>query len=60
MEQIIIQVKDKEKAKVLLDLLAVLDFVDSVKTGATEEGEGETTVREEAADCFVVKYHVNR
>jgi hypothetical protein len=32
MEQLIVQVKDKEKAKMLLDLLAALDFVHSVQT----------------------------
>ena len=39
MEQIVVQVKDKAKAKVLLELLAALDFVDSVKTGQTKEQE---------------------
>ncbi|MEZ4512338.1 MAG: hypothetical protein R3C62_10710 [Chloroflexota bacterium] len=32
MEQIIIHIKDKQKARRLFDLLAVLDFVDSVET----------------------------
>lgn len=41
MEQIIVQVRDKEKAKVLLELLAALDFVDSVKTSQTTEGDSE-------------------
>lgn len=36
MEQIIVQVRDKEKAKMLLELLAALDFVDSVKTAHTD------------------------
>jgi hypothetical protein len=37
MEQILIQVKNKEKAKILLELLGALDFVDFVKTSSTEE-----------------------
>lgn len=36
MEQIVIQVRDKEKAKMLLELLAALDFVDSVKASHAE------------------------
>ena len=39
MEKIEIQVKDKKKAKILLDLLKSLKFVDSVKTGATKDVE---------------------
>ncbi|HEX9922673.1 MAG TPA: hypothetical protein VGD99_08415 [Anaerolineae bacterium] len=43
MEQILITVKDKEKAKVLLELLAALDFVDSVNASSSEEmTEGES------------------
>lgn len=52
MEQIVVQVRDKGKAKALFELLAALDFVDSVKTSATEEVEVKATVREEAADFF--------
>ncbi|GAB4418517.1 MAG: hypothetical protein Fur0044_14520 [Anaerolineae bacterium] len=52
MEQIVVQVRDKEKAKVLFELLTALDFVDSVKTSETEDVEGKATVREEAADFF--------
>jgi hypothetical protein len=36
MEQIVVQIKDKEKAKVLFELLTALDFVASVKSGETE------------------------
>ncbi len=36
MEQIIVQVRDKEKARILLELLAALDFVESVKTSRAE------------------------
>lgn len=31
MEQIVVQVRDKDKAKILLELLSALDFVDFVK-----------------------------
>ncbi len=54
MEQIVIQVRDKEKAKVLFELLTALDFVDSVKTSEAEEVERKATVREEAADFFAL------
>ncbi|MCI5218287.1 MAG: hypothetical protein D3914_03625 [Candidatus Electrothrix sp. LOE2] len=37
MEKIVIQVENKEKAKMLLDLLAALDFVDSVQTEQAEK-----------------------
>ncbi len=52
MEQIIIQVKDKAKAKMLLELLVALDFVNSVKTSGTEEVEQGLTGPEESSDFF--------
>jgi hypothetical protein len=52
MEQIIVQVRDKTKAKVLFELLTALDFVDSVQTSETEEVEVDATVREETLDFF--------
>lgn len=52
MEQVVVQVRDKGKAKALFELLAALDFVDSVKTSATEEVEVKAAVGEEAADFF--------
>ena len=42
MEQIVVRVRDKEKAKMLLDLLAALDFVDSVQSGQSETSEQDT------------------
>jgi hypothetical protein len=54
MEQIIIQVRDKEKAKVLFELLTALDFVDSVQTSGVEEVEEKTAVQEETADFFAL------
>ena len=52
MEQIVVQVRNKEKAKVLFELLTALDFVDSVKTSATDEVEGEATDQKEPFDFF--------
>ena len=52
MEQIVVQVGDKEKAKVLYELLTALDFDDSVKTGKSEEVEAGSTTREEPLDFF--------
>lgn len=37
MEHIVVQVRDKDKAKILLELLSALDFVDSVQAGHTAE-----------------------
>lgn len=42
MEKIVIQVENKEKAKMLLDLLTALDFVDSVQSGQSEISEQDT------------------
>lgn len=52
MEQIVVQVRDKEKAKVLFDLLTALDFVDSVVTSETEEIEVKVAAQEEPLDFF--------
>jgi len=52
MEQIVVQVKDKEKAKVLFELLTALDFVDSVRTSASEESEVASAAQEELLDFF--------
>ncbi|MCI5218593.1 MAG: hypothetical protein D3914_05245 [Candidatus Electrothrix sp. LOE2] len=43
MEQIVVRVRDKEKAKMLLDLLTALDFVDSVQAGQSETVEQGTS-----------------
>jgi hypothetical protein len=42
MEQIVIQVKNKEKAKILHELLASLDFVEFVRM-ATKDNDTEET-----------------
>jgi len=54
MEQIVVQVRDKEKTKVLLELLAALDFVDSVHTSEPEEVGPDSTTREEPLDFFLL------
>lgn len=51
MEQIIVQIRDKEKAKMLLELLAALDFVYSVKTSPAEN---EAASQEEPLDFFAL------
>lgn len=48
MEQIVIQVKNKEKAKILYELLASLDFVEFVRT-VTKEND-----TEEVEDFFAL------
>ena len=50
MEQIIIQIKNKEKANLLLELLRALDFVDLVKVSETTETEA--APEEEISDFF--------
>lgn len=52
MEQIAVQVKDKEKAKMLLDLLKALDFVDSVSAISHENDETKETTQIEVSDFF--------
>ncbi len=51
MEQIIVQVRDKEKARMLLELLAALDFVESVKTSRAEAA---TESQEYPSDFFAL------
>jgi dsDNA-specific endonuclease/ATPase MutS2 len=41
MEQILIQVSNKEKAKILLELLESLDFVDFIEAKVKEESDVE-------------------
>lgn len=52
MEQIVVQVKDKQKAKALFDLLTALDFVDSVKATDTEEREAQEGIQKDPSDFF--------
>jgi hypothetical protein len=56
MERIIVQVKDKEKARMLSEFLAALDFVSSVETGEAGEFEADSgailVVDEESSDFF--------
>lgn len=48
MEEIIIRVKDKDKAKALYDLLRALDFVDSIATDSRTENADEQIQEDEA------------
>lgn len=52
MERIIVQVKDKEKAKMLSEFLAALDFVSSVETGGAGEFESDSGTAEGSLDFF--------
>lgn len=52
MQQIIIQVKDKNKARKLFELLTELDFVSSVKTSEAIDAEASTTTPKEPSDFF--------
>ena len=52
MEQIVVQVRDKAKAKVLFELLTALDFVDSVQASETQEVGVASTVQDEQSDFF--------
>ena len=54
MERIIVQVKDKEKAKMLSEFLAALDFVSSVETGEAGELEADSGTVEESSDFFAL------
>lgn len=46
MEQILIRVRDKEKAQLLLDLLASLDFVETVTTQSDSPAETDSTAED--------------
>ena len=48
MEEIIIRVKDKDKAKALYDLLRALDFVDSIATDSKSEEINEQAQEDDA------------
>lgn len=48
MEEIIIRVKDKDKAKALYDLLRALDFVDSIATDSRADNVDEQFQEDEA------------
>jgi hypothetical protein len=53
MEQIIIHIRDKEKAKRLIDLLSILDFVDFVEANEDDTENNSVTDRKEE-DFFAV------
>ena len=52
MQQIIVQVKDKKKARKLFELLTQLDFVSSVKTSEAIDSEASTVTPKESLDFF--------
>lgn len=48
MEEIIIRVKDKDKARALYEMLRALDFVDSIATDSQTEGADEQSQEDDA------------
>lgn len=54
MEQILIQVSNKEKAKILLELLESLDFVDFIEAQVKEGSDAEKLSATEKADFFAL------
>jgi hypothetical protein len=52
MEQIVVKIRDKAKAKALFDLLTALDFVDSVQTSETETAETDSAIHDDQLDFF--------
>lgn len=52
MEQIVIRVREKEKARMLLELLAALDFVSSIQTSEVENLDEGVAASEETLDFF--------
>jgi hypothetical protein len=52
MQQIIIQVKDKKKARKLFELLTELDFIISVKKSEVTDMEASITMPKESSDFF--------
>ena len=52
MEQIIIQVKDKEKAKALRKWLVALDYVESVEPDIINESASDNSVDDPSTDFF--------
>ena len=48
MEEIIIRVKDKDKAKALYELLRALDFVDSIAKDSREESADNQSQEDDA------------
>ncbi len=54
MEQIIIHIKDKQKARRLLKLLEVMDFVDSIEADETIINNKEETSQQENDDFFAL------
>jgi hypothetical protein len=54
MEQIIIRIKDKQKARRLVDLLKVLDFIDFIEATETALNQEETNLKKEEDDFFAL------
>lgn len=54
MEQIIIRIKDKQKARRLIDLLKILDFIDSIEADDMVISMKEANLMKEEDDFFAL------
>jgi hypothetical protein len=54
MEQIVIHTRNKEKARILVELLAALDFIDSVESHTDEDAAIATEIAEADNDFFAL------
>jgi hypothetical protein len=54
MEQITIRIKEKKKARRLIDLLKILDFIDSIEADETIIAGEEATFQQEEDDFFTL------
>ena len=52
MEQLVIQVTDKEKAKLLYEILSALDFVNAIKSTELVSNELQPSSQEQPEDFF--------
>lgn len=52
MEQIVIQVEDKEKARLLCEILSALDFVNTINTDEQASKDLQTASSEQSEDFF--------
>lgn len=54
MEQIVVQVRDKAKAELLLELLAALDFVESINRSTSQEDVSVSENDDDTDDFFAL------
>jgi hypothetical protein len=54
MEQITIRIQDKQKARRLIDLLKILDFIDSIEADETDITGEDAILQKEEDDFFAL------